>query len=105
MEKDMHQQLLSLKSSLTAELANFEAQAKNLHKAMSKHREKISAIDTLLGVPEPLAAKTPMPVEDLVDDVMEKGFTPAKAYWHPLLKTLVELGGAGRREKVIRRSE
>src|SRR5262249_50312095 len=27
-------------------------------------------------------------------------FTPTKAYWRPLLQTLVELGGRGRRERV-----
>lgn len=101
MEKDMHQQLLSLKSSLAAELASFESQLESIRKAVGERRDKISAIDTLLGTPEPTAGKS-VPVEDLVDDLMEKAFTPAKAYWRPLLETLSELGGAGQRKKVIK---
>jgi len=96
MDDKMHQELMSWRASLLAEVDQLELQLQQVRSALSEKREKVTAIDRLVGhTPEPPK------LEDVVDHFSEGIFTPTKAYWRPLLQTLVELGGRGRREQVI----
>ncbi len=102
MDTEMLQQLESWKRTLATELAALEAQLDQIRSAATEKKEKIAAIDKLIAPSKDTAGALPNMVEDLVDDVLQDSelFTPTKAYWCPLLQTLVELGGRGRREKV-----
>jgi hypothetical protein len=103
MENEMHQQLLSWKATLSGELAGLETQLEQIRAALAEKREKISAIDKLLGQPNEKGGGSPSATNilDIVDDSEDRDFTPVKTYWRPILQTLVEMGGRGRREKVI----
>lgn len=97
MDKKMHQELVSWRTSLTAEITGLEAQLQQLRSALAEKQAKVSAIDSLVGHTEP----KPAPAKDVTELFEDRVFTPTKAYWRPLLKALVELGGRGKREQVI----
>lgn len=102
MENEMHQQLLSWKASLSAELTGLETQLEQIRAALAEKREKIVAIDKLIGPTKSHdSANWVTQIPDLVENLEDRNFTPVKAYWRPILQTLVEMGGRGRREKVI----
>jgi hypothetical protein len=98
----MEMQLAVLRNQYNDQLSNNEEQFKKLKTEIAELRGKISAIDTLLGTnqtsgePEiDLAATSPNEGNDI------QPFTPVKSYWKPILRVLVEMGGRGRRQKVI----
>jgi restriction system protein len=97
---DMQHQLSDWKTALQTELAALQRQAAAISTAIAEKRAKIEAIDRLIGGPA-----NPQMRVDLAASAQEAAvdatFTPVKAYWKPLLETLVELGGRGRRRKVI----
>jgi Mrr N-terminal domain len=108
MDKDMEQQLNNWREKLRAEVMAAEAQLEQLRKDVHHKREKMSALDQLLG----RAAEIPIPLDasaDSDDEAHEetgldgRDFTPVHAYWMPILETLIEFGGAGARLKVIAR--
>jgi hypothetical protein len=102
MDNEMHQQLLSWKASLSAELAGLETQLEQIRAALAEKREKIVAIDKLIGPTIEDGGNTAVTqIPDLVDDLEDRDFTPVKAYWRPILQTLIEMSGRGRRERVI----
>jgi hypothetical protein len=95
----MSQQLQELRGQYASDLANAEEEARKLQAKITDWRAKISAIDTLTGVPE-----TDTEVEGAVEEeTSEEGgvFTPVQAYWKPILQVLVEMGGRGKRQRVI----
>jgi hypothetical protein len=97
MDNEMLHQLESWKNTLTEELAGIETQLEHLRAIASEKREKLSAIEKLIGPTHE--------VKDLVDEIVAESeselFTPIQAYWKPILQTLVELGGRGRRRRVV----
>jgi restriction system protein len=97
MDEKMHQELMSWRASLLGEVGELESQLQQIRSAISEKREKVTAIDRLVGHTEPESPR----IEEVVDLFSEGVFTPTKAYWRPLLQTLVELGGRGRREQII----
>jgi hypothetical protein len=103
MENEMQQQLLLWKAALSGELAGLETQLEQIRAALAEKREKISAIDKLIGSKKDQGGgSAPVAqIQDIVDDSEDRDFTPVKTYWRPILQTLVETGGRGRREKVI----
>ncbi len=103
MDDKMHQELMSWRASLLAEVSELESQLQQIRSAISEKREKVTAIDRLVGHAEPASTQIPASphIQDVVDLLSDGIFTPTKAYWRPLLQTLVELGGRGRREQVI----
>ncbi len=98
MDEKMNQELMSWRTSLTAEINQLESQLQQIRSALSEKREKVTAIDRLVGHAEPGQRQK---LEEVVNLFGDGIFTPTKAYWQPLLQTLAELGGAGRREQVI----
>jgi Mrr N-terminal domain len=106
MDNKMDQQLANWRSSLVSEVAGLEQQIGHLNETLASKREKIAALDKLLGANEGEAVRANVRqadnvTEKLLGDVDDSIFTPVRAYWRPILLTLVELGGRGRREKVI----
>jgi hypothetical protein len=62
-------------------------------------REKLKAVDILLGQgPSPSAGT---PTTTLTPSESEKDFTPVYEYWPAILESLVELDGRAQRDKVI----
>jgi hypothetical protein len=97
MDEKMHQELMSWRASLLGEVNELESQLQQIRFAILEKREKVTAIDRLVGHTEPESPR----IEEVVDLLSEGIFTPTKAYWRPLLQTLVELGGRGRRDQII----
>jgi len=99
--EDMTRQLAAQRLKFAAELAQKENASKQLQAAAEELRRKIGAIDILIGA----EVDEDMQVEDIVSSleplVRDDVFTPVKEYWRPILQSLVEMGGRGRREKVI----
>src|SRR5579859_1383712 len=101
MDNEMLQQLESWKKSLSTDLISLETQLEQLRREIAQRKEKISAIDKLIAPANtPDTSSPPEMIEDLVDEIYPH-FAPIRAYWGPILEALVELGGRGRREKVI----
>jgi hypothetical protein len=96
----LQEQLKSLKQTLSANLVTLETQNDQLRREIAETKEKLSAIDKLIP-PEKESTTAPPVVEDLVDEICPT-FTPTRAYWRPILETLVGLGGRARRENVIK---
>jgi len=97
MDKKMQQELVSWRTTLTAEIAGLEAQMQQLRSTLAQKQAKVAAIDSLVGH----TGQKPGPAKDVTDLFEDRVFTPTKSYWRPLLKALVESGGHGRRERVI----
>src|ERR1700735_3178725 len=95
----MEQQLAVQRTKYYAELQQTEEAAKQLRTKADDLRRKLGAIDTLLG--ETGAQEFHAEAETSGPDVNDGVFTPVQAYWKPILQTLVEMGGRGRREKVM----
>lgn len=69
-------------------------------------REKIKAVDILIGQRPSTPAQNPSivpPAAAPVSDDSESAFTPVHAYWPAILESLVEFGGRAQREKVVER--
>lgn len=101
MDKKMETQLLTLRSTLQTELSALSSKLASLREEMAAKQSKISAINQLVGAEAsikitPTASPNPNPENDAGG-----GFTPVKFYWRPILEALIEIGGKGRREKVI----
>jgi Mrr restriction endonuclease-like protein len=100
MDKKMHQELVSWRTSLAGEITGLEAQLQQIRSALAEKQAKVSAIDSLIG--QSAASPAPArPAKDVTDLFEDRVFTPTKAYWRPLMQALVELGGRGTRERVI----
>ncbi len=106
--KEMEQQLALERTKYLAELGKAEDEFKQLRHKVDRLRLKITAIDTLLGDADEAADQTSavdadQPATEAASDSEIDGgiFTPVQAYWQPILKTIVEMGGRGRREKII----
>jgi len=99
--ESMEQQLAVQRTKYLAELQQTEAAAKQLRTKAEELRRKLGAIDTLLGDAETSASEFPTEAEPSGTDVSDGVFTPVQAYWKPILQSLVEMGGRGRREKVM----
>lgn len=97
----MEQQLAVQRTKYLAELHQAEDAAKQLRAKAEELRRKLGAIDTLLGDAETSAREFHNEAEPSGADVNDGVFTPVQAYWKPILQTLVEMGGRGRREKVM----
>ena len=97
----MEQQLAVHRTRYLAELQQTEDASKELRNKADELRRKLSAIDTLLGVGETRANEPHAQGESLEADVNDGIFTPIQTYWKPILQALVEMGGRGRREKVM----
>ena len=99
----MEQQLAIQRTKYVAELEQAEDALKQLGAKTHDLRRKLGAINTLLGD----AGISPALVHDEAGSQgpEEEGndgvFTPVKAYWKPILEVLVEMGGRGKRRKVI----
>jgi len=98
---DMQRQLRAEKDRFNFELATIEAELRKLRGRGDELRKKVAAIDTLLGPSDAdLADNEPdeaVPEQDVDDEV----FTPVRAYWRPILQVLIDMGGKGRRKRVI----
>ena len=96
----MSQQLQDLRGQYASQLAEAEDEAKKLQSRISDWRVKIAAIDTLIGGPEIDPEGEAVAEEE--ESTEENGvFTPVHAYWRPTLQVLVEMGGRGKRLRVI----
>lgn len=96
-ERQSH--LSSWRAELERELLALEQQINDLRSAAADKRQKIVAIDRLLGAhPQTATVDLAASAADDDDDAIA---TPGNAYWTPILSVLVELGGRGRRRKVI----
>ncbi len=97
---DIPSQLSAWRAALERELLALEQQLGALRIAATAKREKIAAIDRLLGAsPQSATLDLSASASDESDD--DAITTPGIAYWRPILTALVELGGRGRRRKVI----
>jgi hypothetical protein len=98
---EMTQQLITQRGKFATELEQTEEASQKLRTRAEELRKKINAIDTLIGTDEQAeevhAEDHPREDNAQLDGV----FTPVKEYWRPILQSLVEMGGRGRREKVI----
>jgi hypothetical protein len=95
----MDQQLLERRGQLAQRLADAEEESRKLQAKIVDWRRKIAAIDTLTEE-SPTGAESEHQLE--TDDTDNDGvFTPRQAYWRPILQVLVEMGGRGKRRKVI----
>ena len=97
MEKKMEEQLNNWKTDLEAKLGIIQMQIKQTRAEERDLKEKLEAINRLLGKSLKEHVEE-VPAGEAADDL---SFTPTKAYWVPILEVLVELGGRGRREKVM----
>lgn len=88
--------LADLRNDLVAKLVDADEQIKILQGQTIDWRRKIAAIDTLTDSDETENYSNEPEMED-------GDFTPVKAYWRPLLETLIEMGGRGRPTAVIKR--
>lgn len=98
---DMPSQLSAWRAELERDLLVFEQQINALRAAAADKRQKIEAIDRLLGAnhqPETVDLAASAASDESDDDAIA---TPGSAYWRPILTVLAELGGRGRRRKVI----
>jgi hypothetical protein len=96
---DIPSQLSAWRVELERELLALEQQIGALRTAATAKREKIAAIDRLLGANQQSATvDLSASADESEDDAIT---TPGSAYWRPILTVLVELGGRGRRRKVI----
>ena len=96
----MSQQLLDLRDQYASQLAEAEDEAKKLQARISDWRGKIAAIDTLVGGPE-IDTEGDAAVEDEDTSDEDGVFAPVHAYWKPILQVLVEMGGRGKRLRVM----
>jgi hypothetical protein len=95
----INQELLGLRDRYAKELEVAEQETRKLQAKIGEWRGKIAAIDTLTGGPE-VDIHAEAEVEE--DASEEDGvFTPVHAYWAPILRVLVELGGRGKRGRVV----
>jgi len=94
----MNQQLLEHRGQLAQQLAEAEEEARRLHAKIADWRKKIDAIDTLTGSSQTGDDVDVQPEPENSDQ--DENFTPRQAYWRPILTTLVEMGGRGKRLKV-----
>jgi hypothetical protein len=96
----MSQQLQDLRGQYLSELTEAEEEARRLQVRISDWRGKIAAIDTLIGGPE-IDAEGEAAAEE--EDTSDENavFTPVHDYWKPILEALVEMGGRGKRLRVI----
>ena len=108
-------ELQAWKKNLEAELTGLEEQEANILLRVKEKREKLTAIDRLLGIPSVLtesgnhgAGGTGSPSSaptngssSVVSAFQEKNFTPVNAYWRPILEVLVEFGGKAERLKIV----
>jgi len=86
---------------LLEELASLEQQADALRAAIADRRSRIQAIDRLLGSSD-TSSEQRFTIRASLDTSSDpEVLTPANVYWQPILAVLAELGGRGRRRKVI----
>jgi Mrr N-terminal domain len=97
----MEQQLVVQRTRYLAELQQTEDAAKQLRTKADELRRKLGAIDTLLGNTETGAQEFHTEAEPSGTDVNDGVFTRVQDYWKPILRSIVEMGGRGRREKVM----
>jgi hypothetical protein len=95
MDKKMEQQLNVLKSALQADLLALNQKFNAIRAEISEKQLKVTAIDQLIGS----KANAISPGEK--EEERDGDFTPVKNYWRPILEVLTEIGGKGRRERVI----
>lgn len=91
------------RNECASQLAEAEEEAKKAQAKIKVLRERISALDTLLGQSNP-AVITEVETEGEAEseNSEENGvFTPVRVYWRPILQVLVEMGGRGKRLQVI----
>jgi Mrr N-terminal domain len=97
----MNQQLLELRGEYASQLQVAEHQVKDLQARISDWRGKIAAIDTLTGGPETDCDDEEEIAEPQEESFEDGVFTPVHAYWRPILQVLVDMGGRGKRLKVV----
>jgi Mrr N-terminal domain len=104
------ERLSAWRAALLAELASLEQQADALRAAMAERRSHIQAIDRLLGADstsdDSASSDTSSEQRFTIHACLDTAFdpevlTPGNAYWQPILAVLAEIGGRGRRRKVI----
>ncbi len=95
----MNQQLLALREQYVSQLDEAEVKFKKLQAEIVALRGRVSAIDTLTSGDTELDGDTEEPIPDDGEDLGL--FTPRQDYWKPILQVLVEMGGRGRRGRVI----
>ena len=89
------------------ELVSLEQQADALRTAIADRRSRIQAIDRLLRASNTSSTSaTPSEQRFTIHAAVDTSsdpevLTPADAYWQPILAVLAELGGRGRRRKVV----
>ena len=98
---EMQSHLSSWRAELERELLALEQQINDLRSIAADKRQKIDAIDRLLSDRPVPATVTIFAVDANAVDDDDSLTTPGSAYWQPILSVLVELGGRGRRRKVI----
>lgn len=97
--KGVDQQLVAARSGYVLGLQRAEEKVKEGQKDAAEFRKKIAAIDVLRGVPVN-ETSTPSQGENQPPGDTDT-CTPVKAYRKPILRALVDLGGRGRRTKVM----
>ena len=93
--------LAAWRSEMEKSARNSEILGQHFRDKANKLREKIRAVDVLLGQSPSSSAAAPTPT--LVPAESAKDFTPVYEYWPAILESLVELGGRAQRDKVITR--
>ena len=88
--------LAAWRTELENSARNFEAVGRRFISQAEELREKMRAIDTLLGRPEQ---------EELEEDTESEDsrFTPVHAYWPVILESLMEQGGRAKKDTVVER--
>jgi|HubBroStandDraft_4_1064222.scaffolds.fasta_scaffold136840_1 hypothetical protein len=91
--------LAAWRTELENSARNFEAVGRQFISRAEQLREKIKAVDILLGQSE----RDVPPEEDLDLSSDSDGFTPVHAYWPAILESLAELGGRAKKDSVVER--
>jgi len=89
--------LAAWRTELENSARNFETVGRGFISRAEQLREKVKAVDILLGEHE-----RDEPIEEL-DASDSDAFTPVHAYWPAILESLAELGGRAKKDSVVER--
>src|SRR5690242_10466868 len=95
--------LKTAKKTWEEELARLESEIKPKLAKIAELRDQIAGSANLLAL---LESGTPKSQNNKgIDAPSDQRFTPTQAYWVPILEALVEMGGRGKVEQILRAVE
>ena len=97
--------LAAWRTELENSVRHWEAVIEQFKKKADEAREKLKAVDVLLGqsATPHVAHVSGTATSTVSPTASETAFTPVHAYWPAILESLVEFGGRAQREKVVER--